>query len=181
MINELKIDLACGDRKREGFVGVDYVKTPSTDYVMDLTKYPWDIESDSVEELHCSHYVEHIPHNIYNLNDHRDGLIQFMDECYRILKVGGKFTIICPYFTSERAFGDPTHTRYIGKWSFYYFNKQWIETNKLEHYGIKSNFDMTFSYYVSNDLTLKSEEVRNQAFEHDWNAIDDLKVELIKI
>jgi len=181
MINELKIDLGCGDNKKEGFKGIDIAQTPSTDYVVDLTKYPWNIESNSAQEVHCSHYIEHIPHDIKNPDDTRDGLIQFMDEVYRILKPGGKFTIVCPYYTSIRAFGDPTHVRYIGEWSFYYFNKEWLEANKLQHYNINSNFDIKYSYYITNELTLKSEEVRNHAFKHDWNAIDDIIVELTKL
>jgi Methyltransferase domain. len=181
MVNELKLDLCCGDNKREGFFGIDIAQTISTDCVMDLTKYSWDIASESADEIHCSHYVEHIPHDINNPNDKRDGFIQFMDEVYRILKPGGKVHIICPYYTSIRAFGDPTHVRYIGEWSFYYFNKEWLTVNKLNHYNINSNFDMKFSYYINNELTLKSEEVRNEAFKHDWNVIDDLIVDLVKI
>lgn len=181
MVNEIKIDLACGNNKRENFYGIDIAQTPSTDLVMNLLQFPWDIESNSVEELNCSHFVEHIPHDIKNPNDSRDGFIQFMDEAYRIMKVGGKATITAPYYTSIRAFGDPTHVRYIGEWSFFYFNQEWLKSNKLEHYNISSNFDIRYSYYITNELTLKSEEVRNEAFKHDWNAIDDIIVELIKL
>lgn len=56
-----------------------------------------------------------------------------------------------------------------------------MDVNKLSHYGIKANFDITFSYFISNELTLKSEEVRNRAFNNDWNAIDDLIVQLTKL
>ena len=181
MINEKKLDLACGNSKREGFKGIDISKTDSTDYIMDLTKYPWDIESDSVEELNCSHYLEHIPHDINNPNDTRDGLIQFMDEVYRILKPNGKATFQVPYLTSVRAFQDPTHQRFICKETFQYFNKEWMKVWNLEHYNIKANFDATFSYFISNELTLKSKEIREQSFNKDWNVIDDLQIELIKI
>ena len=181
MITELKLNLACGNTRKEGFAGVDIEHTSCTDYIMDLTKYPWDIESDSVDEIFCSHYIEHIPHNIHNPNDSRDGFIQFMDEVYRVLKVGGRATLVAPYLTSVRAFQDPTHCRYICKETFYYFNKQWINTYNLQHYNIKSNFDINYSYYITNELTLKSEEIRNNAFNHDWNAIDDIIIELTKL
>jgi len=62
MINELKLDLACGDNKREDYKGIDKVETSSTDYVVDLQIFPWPIESESAEEINISHYVEHIPH-----------------------------------------------------------------------------------------------------------------------
>lgn len=204
MINELKLDLACGDNKREGFVGIDVVKTDSVDYIVDLQKYPWPIESDSAEEINCSHYVEHIKHDNVALDlvelidecnsfkefkkklkdsefvNSKDGFIKFFNELYRIMKPGGICKIHSPYYTSIRAFGDPTHTRYLGEWSFYYLNKEWRDNNKLSHYGLDCDFDIKYSYYVTNEMTLKSEEVRNKAFLHDWNVVDDIYVELIK-
>lgn len=180
MENEkIKIDLACGDNKKEGYIGVDIKETSSTDIVHDLSIYPWPFEDNSVDEIHCSHYIEHIPHELDN-GDERDGFIQFMDECYRILKPKGKLDIIAPYYTSMRAYGDPTHKRYIADMSFYYFNKEWRDNNKLSHYGIKCDFDMTFSYFITNDLTLKSDEIRDKAFKHDWNAVDDIIAKMVK-
>lgn len=195
MINELKLDLACGDAKREGYKGVDIAATNSTDYVVDLQKYPWPIESESAEEVNCSHYLEHIPHLdikglIKNCNsfdefkesitNSKDGLINFFNELYRILKPNGQVHIVSPYWSSIRAFGDPTHERYICDWSFLYVNKKWREDNKLEHYGLNCDFDVKISYYINNDMTLKSEEIRNKAFKHDLNSIDDIMVELTK-
>lgn len=204
MINEKKLDLACGDNKKEGFVGIDIIETGSTDHIVNLQQFPWPIESDSAEEVHCSHYIEHIKHDnvaldLSNIIDKcetfedfksklkedefvnaKDGLIKFFNEVYRIMKKDGKMTIIAPYYTSMRAFGDPTHTRYIADFSFYYLNKEWRELNKLDHYGIECDFDIKYSYHVTNEMTLKSDEVRNKAFAHDWNVVDDILVELIK-
>lgn len=204
IINEPRLDLACGDSKREGFKGVDIVATGSADYVFDLQKYPWPIESNSVEEINCSHYIEHIKHDTVaidlvdivnksssfeefkaNLNEKeftssKDGLIKFFNEIYRILKPGGKAYITAPYYTSIRAYGDPTHVRYIGDWSFNYINKEWRDNNRLSHYGLECDFDVKISYYITNELSLKSEEVRNKAFQHDWNVIDDIMVDLTK-
>lgn len=177
----IKIDLACGDNKKEGFTGVDIVKTEAVDIVFDLNQYPWPFEDNSVDEINCSHYIEHIPHDINNPNDKRDGFIQFMDELYRILKPNGKAVLTAPYYTSIRAIQDPTHLRSIGEASFYYFNKQWRDNNKLSHYGINSNFDARFSFFITNDLMLKSEEVRSEAFKHYWNAADDIIIELKKL
>ena len=178
-MEKIKIDLACGNAKREGFTGVDYVKTDSTDIVHDLTQYPWPFEDNSVDEINCSHYIEHIPHDIKN-GDDRDGLIQFMDEVYRILKPDAKAHITAPYYKSERAFGDPTHKRYIGDLSFPYYNKQWRDVNGLSHYGINCNFDIRLSYHIDNELTLKSEVIRNECFKKDWNDINDIIVEMTK-
>jgi predicted SAM-dependent methyltransferase len=63
MISEKKLNLACGQNKVEGYFGVDIVKTDMVDAIVDLMKYPWDIESESAEEIICSHYIEHINHD----------------------------------------------------------------------------------------------------------------------
>jgi len=199
LINESKLDLACGNNKKEGFKGIDVVKLPEVDYVVDLQVYPWPIESNSADEIYCSNYIEHIPHlnvkgvlkesNSFEefkskLLDSKDGLIDFFNEVYRILKPGGKITIVVPYYSSERAYGDPTHVRYIPDFLCYYLSKKWRDDNKLEHYGLTCDFDLnndiTLSYHISNELTLKSEEIRNKAFRNDWNAIENLMIELVK-
>lgn len=176
----MKLDLACGDNKMfKDFIGVDKVKTSSVDIVHDLNVYPWPFEDGSVDEVYCSHYVEHIPHDVKN-GDERDGLIQFMDELHRVLKLGGQATIIAPYYKSQRAFGDPTHQRFIGDLTFPYYNKEWREVNKLSHYDINCDFDITYSYHVINEMTLKSEEVRHESFLHDWDVINDIVAKMIK-
>jgi hypothetical protein len=109
-----------------------------------------------------------------------------MNELYRILKPGGTVKITAPYYTSIRFYGDPTHCRPICDWTFYYFNKEWRDENGLSHYGITANFDShpskcNISYYITNDMTLKSEEVRNNAFKHQWNTIEDIIIDLKKL
>ena len=178
-MDKIKVDLACGNSKKEGYIGVDIVETANTDVVHNLNQYPWPFEDNSVDEIHCSHYIEHVPHDIDN-EDGRDGLIQFMDELYRILKPGAIANILAPYYKNERAFGDPTHRRYIGDWSFLYWNKDWRDNNNLSHYGINCDFDMKLSYHIDNDLTLKSQEIRAEAFKKEWNAVTDISVELTK-
>jgi len=194
-VDKIRVDLACGGSKKKGYIGVDIANISDVDIVHDLTMYPYPFEDSSVDEIYCSHYVEHIPHLGIQaalkesvsfedfkeklLND-KDGFIKFFDEIYRILKPNGKATIIAPHYMSVRAFGDPTHHRYVGDFSFLYLNKGWRDTNKLSHYNINADFDMKYSYYVSNELTLKSEEIRNEAFRTQWNSIDDIIVELTK-
>src|SRR5437588_706100 len=98
----LKLDIACGRRKRPGFTGIDIAHLPEVDIVHDLERFPWPVESESVGEAFCSHYIEHTPN-----------LMQFMNELYRVMKRGAVCTILAPYYTSIGAWQDPTHTRAI--------------------------------------------------------------------
>jgi len=199
MVDKTKIDLACGSNKMEGFFGIDVVAAEGIDLVHDLNVYPWPIESNSVKEIHCHHYMEHIPHDSWRVvakscetfeefkakasEPYIDGVLKFMDELYRILEPGGKAHIQVPHAKHSRAYGDPTHVRYMLDWSFYYFNKEWRDlpgNEGIKHYDINCDFDMVFSYHIDESLILKSDEVRSKAFKEDWDSILDLKVELTK-
>lgn len=165
----VKINLACGQVKQEGFIGIDKIKTDATDIVMDLEEYPWPIPDECIDEITCSHFVEHVT-----------DLIKFIDEIYRILKKGAKCTIVAPYYSSMRAFQDPTHKRSICEASFLYYNKDWRDQNKLDHYGIKANFDFNYGYIVTQDWVNRSQEARDFAIRHYWNVVSDIYVTLTK-
>jgi ubiquinone/menaquinone biosynthesis C-methylase UbiE len=165
----VKVDLGCGQNKQPGFIGVDYRKIDGVDVVHDLEVFPWPFEDNAVDEVHCSHYVEHTP-----------DLIKFMDELYRIMKEGAKATIIAPYYSSMRAWQDPTHKRAISEASFLYFNKGWRDQNGLSHYNIKSDFDFSYGYAIDPTWGNRSEEARGFAIKHYWNVVNDIQVTLTK-
>jgi hypothetical protein len=125
-----RLDLACGQRKREGYFGVDLAPTDDADLVHDLMSFPWPFDDDSVEEAYSSHYVEHT----YPVGGPNDGLIAFMNELHRICRPDAKVQIIHPYALSTRAFQDPTHTRFIPETTWYYFSLEWRTEQGLDHY-----------------------------------------------
>lgn len=178
----LRIDLACGQVKKEGFTGVDIVKLPGVDIVCNLTKFPWSFESNSVDEIYCSHFIEHLDGETF---------IKFMDECYRIMKVGtyvenvpqqegAHITFIAPYYSSVRAIQDPTHKQFISEQSFLYYNKKWREDNKLTHYPIKSDFDFSYSYFLDPEITTWNHERQRFAIKFYNNSVSDIMIRLIK-
>lgn len=120
----MKIDLGCGLHPLEGFVGVDILS--QSDYVIDLEQAQLPFEDASVDEIWASHVMEHI-HN----------LIPLMNECHRVLKVGGIFTILVPLYPHKQAIQDPTHVRYFVEDTFLYWNKDaWLYENVGKTYGI---------------------------------------------
>lgn len=172
-------DLACGNNKQKGFKGVDITKKGTQANIeWDLSRYPWPFKDNSVDEIFCSHFLEHIPH----IDSYHDGLFLFMDECWRILKPGAGARFIVPYYSSVRAIQDPTHHRSIGEPTFLYFTKAWRKMNKLEHYPVKCDFEIVkIDHAISEEFTGRaSEAVQFQAM-HSINVINDIHVLLKKL
>jgi predicted SAM-dependent methyltransferase len=78
----LKLDLGCGKNKINAeFTGVDCIDFPGVDVVANLAEkkkgkfilWPW--ADNSVDEVHCSHFVEHLE---------PDERIHFANELYRV-------------------------------------------------------------------------------------------------
>ncbi len=185
----LRLSLACGDRVPEGFKGVDIAKTKSTTYVQDLMKFPWSqFKDNSVDEIEVSHYVEHIPHG----DGYHDPFFQFFDEIYRILKPAefdpnnpnvptkGFVNIVSPYYSSMRAWQDPTHQRAISEASFLYLNKQWRIDNLLDHYPVSCDFDFSYGYVVNPTWQNRNQEAQGFAIQNYINAVSDIQVMLVK-
>jgi SAM-dependent methyltransferase len=165
----LKLDLGCGENKRDGFLGVDLYA--DTDYRINLMEFPWPIADGVVDELYCSHFFEHVA---------GPDRIPFMDECWRILVPNGKMTIICPYWSSPRAIQDPTHKwPPIAEQSFLYFNKDWRTQNRLNHYLGKCDFDFGFGYLADIETGSKNQETQQFYIKHYLQAVNDLQVNLV--
>lgn len=163
----LKLDIACGKNKKPGFIGVDI--WDGADIVVDLEKFPWPFEDNSVDEIFCSHYIEHTP-----------DLISFANELFRILKVGATAEIIAPYYSSIRAWQDPTHLRAISENTFLYFNNEWRLINGLDHYPLTADFDYVCSHIISPEWMEKPEEERKFAIRHYINVVSDIHAILTK-
>ena len=182
----IALDLGCGQQKSsieffkenlhieaDRVIGIDIADIEGVDIVHDLTVFPYPIEDESVDAIFSSHFVEHL-----------DGIerMKFFDECYRILKPGGKMRHLHTYYKSVRAVQDPTH-----KWpplsenSYLYWDKNWREQNKLDHYPIKCDFEFNV-YYVWQDPTVanKNEETRFFNIDKYWNIVADMIVDMVK-
>jgi hypothetical protein len=130
----LRLDLGCGRNKLEGFTGVDKY-SPDADVKLDLFVFPWPWKDNSVDEIHASHFVEHIPQNLR---------WRFFEEACRVMKKDAMFRIIVPSWKSERAYGDMTHEwPPVAASTFWYLDKGWRVANKLTYgpYDIKCDFE----------------------------------------
>jgi len=168
------LDIACGQRKKEGFKGIDIAG--DADIVHDLNEVPWPIRTSSVREIFCAHYVEHIPHRQPGWE--KDGWFRFFEEVHRILAPGATAEFIHPYVMHGRAFWDPTHVRFVHESTWYYLDAQWREAQQLDHYGTDVDFEIVTvdAMGLSDEFMSRNQETQGFARTHYWNVIPDLRV-----
>lgn len=173
-----RVILACGTTKKEGWIHVDREALDHVDLQYDLLTFPWPFNDNEVYEFECEHFIEHIPHDLgskYSV----DGLTVFMEEAYRCLMPYGTIRLVVPYYTSVRAWQDPTHCRVITERTFDYYNKEKSKLLGVEHYMGECNFEKLSQRLIVNpEFESKSEEAKAWAMRHYWNVIDDMEVVL---
>lgn len=168
----LKLDLGCGINKREGFVGVDCRSFDGkVDQVVDLGK-PWPWKDGSVEEAHCSHFLEHLT---------GADRIHFVNELYRVLIPGGKCTLIVPHWASSRAYGDLTHQwPPVSEFWFFYLSRQWRAAQAPHNDGYECDFDATWAYSLHPSIQSHNQEYQMHAVQFWKEAALDIIATLIK-
>lgn len=168
----MKLDLGCGRSPRAGFTGVDMAAGCNPDVIHDLRITPWPFDDGSVDEVHSSHFLEHL-----------DGeeRIAFMEELYRVLKPGGTAVIITPYWSWAGAVQDPTH-----KWppiveqSYHYFNKALREQMGVDFYPITCDFDLSFDFSVLRQFAQVPKTELDRARLHSLNVVAEIRATLVK-
>lgn len=185
-----KLDLGCGKNPREGFIGVDS-RAFGQQAICDLSKPKWAFKQtkdlppfglvldssgqwilpdSSVDEVHCSHFVEHLtgPERIH-----------FVNELWRVLKPGGKATIITPHWASCRAYGDLTHQwPPVSEFWFYYLSKAWRDSQAPHNDGYTCDFDAVWGYGMRPEIQTKNQEYQQYAMANYKEAITDMQATL---
>lgn len=204
----IKLDIGCGKNKQAGFVGIDIYDFPGVDIVADLRQHTWAAEkvledmkprmvpftskahgdrwmfaSDSVDQVHCSHFLEHLT----NFGD-RWERVYFFNELHRIMKVGATCQMIFPHWASNRYYGDPTHKEPFSEMGFYYLNRAWrLDQGNAPHADVSVNpngyscdFDATWGYSLHSSLITRNQEVQQFALTWAKEAAQDIIATLTK-
>ena len=100
-------------------ITLDNNKTHSPDVIWDLNWRPLPFKDDEFDRIHAYEVLEHIG---------KQGEVElFFEEFYeywRILKPDGELRGTCPLWTSQWAWGDPSHTRVITPGTFTFLSQK---------------------------------------------------------
>lgn len=167
----LKLNLGSGPSKMPGFTSVDHTQFGEVDVVTDLNeRWPW--ADSSVDEAHASHVLEHFGSM---------ERIHFVNELFRVLKNGAKCTIICPFWASNRAYGDPTHKwPPLAEMAFYYWKRDW-RLSQAPHTdekhlkgGFNCNMEVTWGYSLHPEIATRNQEYQQHAIQFWKEAAQDI-------
>ena len=114
---ELRLNLGCGGKRLDGFVGVDRYPTPAVDVLADLgATLPF--ADGTVAEVMLDNVIEHMP-----------DIPALMREMHRICRHDARIVIRTPHFTSLSSWRDPTHLHHLS-----YFSMDHFERPGVAHY-----------------------------------------------
>jgi ubiquinone/menaquinone biosynthesis C-methylase UbiE len=77
----MKLDIGCGAKKKDGFIGVNLIQAGDTDIIADARDLPY--EDNTIEEIYMRRVLQHIKEENKTLS-----------EAYRVLQPNGKIQII---------------------------------------------------------------------------------------
>jgi hypothetical protein len=178
------LDIGCGkNKKNDGrkWTGIDILSFEGVDKVMNAGKDRWPFKDGSVDEVHASHFVEHL-----------EPLerIHFVNELFRVLKspeyVNGQLlkgfaTIITPHWASQRAYGDLTHKwPPVSEFWFYYLDKDWRAVNAPHNDLYKCNFVVNWGYSLHPEIQSRNVEYQQNGLKFWKEAAQDTIAQFLK-
>jgi hypothetical protein len=107
---KLRLNVGSGRRRLAGFYNLDLVPLPEVDVVADLEEPLTALPDDSVEEVYCRHVLEHVAR-----------FTELLAELHRVVTPTGRLEVVVPHFSNPYGYSDPTHVRFFGLYSFFYF------------------------------------------------------------
>ena len=108
--NPVILDIGCGRNKKAGAIGIDRADLPGVDIVADAEEGLGFLPNEFADKIYAMSFLEHV-----------DNFENLMCEIVRVLKKDGKAIVEVPHFSNPYYYSDPTHKRFFGLYSFYYF------------------------------------------------------------
>lgn len=95
---EKKLNLGCGERKKEGYINVDWKAGLEPEVIHDLNVFPYPFPDNSIDLIEADHIFEHLDRPFF-----------VMRELHRILKPGASLNIKVPHFSRGLAHAEHRH------------------------------------------------------------------------
>lgn len=108
-----KLNLGCGEFKKEGYINLDWSEAVKPDIIHNLNKFPYPFSDNEFDLIEADHLLEHLS-NVFRV----------MKEIHRIARNGAKVIIRVPHFS--RGFTHPEHKRGFDFTFPLYFNKNFV-------------------------------------------------------
>lgn len=122
------VDLGCGKRKPEGYIGIDIRKFKGVDHVLDLGKEPMPFGDNFVDVLRALHLFEHFyPHELFYC----------IEECWRVLKPKGRIHIEVPKAGTMAYYMHPDHKIQFVENTFSFFQ---VPAGGIDPHGYLKHF-----------------------------------------
>jgi hypothetical protein len=174
-----RINIGSGKDYRPGYLNIDINRDSNPDIVLDLSVpmiFPVSVQSPDYGDVTLAeNQFDQIV--AIDVLEHIQQLPQFMGNCLKLLREGGKFTILVPYDLSLGAWQDPTHVRGFNENSWLYYTKWFWYLGWFEHRFAITESNMNLSEYGE---SLFSGDVPQQEILRTPRAVDSLSVVLTK-
>lgn len=109
-----KLNIGCGRDYRQGWENVDISKAVKAEAYLDIRKDQLPYMDESASQVYISGVLEQIGDN--------DQFLHAMNECHRVLTVGGQMTVVVPNARYAIASRDPMDIRKFTRETFAYFD-----------------------------------------------------------
>jgi len=161
-MNTRHLDIGCGKIPRNPFNqeelhGIDVMELQTTACIYKkvnvvIEKLPY--EENYFDSISAYDFLGLIPRSAITEGRVRFPFIELMNEIYRVLKPGGIFYSVSPYFPRNEAFVDPTYVNFIAKRTHRYFTLPDITASV---YGFNGRFKALQSKPVKPSMVGKKE------------------------
>ena len=123
----MRLDIGSGDkgRKEKDYLKLDKydfsAEYPEGEFLQHDVQYPLPFADSSIDEIWCSHMLEHLPPRHPDIEKDIDFLIWVMNEFHRVLKVDCIAHCLVPWCDHPNSRRHPAHYRSFNQWSFEWF------------------------------------------------------------
>ncbi|SRR3989339_1018990 len=128
-----KLNLGCGEDKKEGYVNLDWQALTNPDVTHDLNALPYPFPDNSFDLVEAFHVLEHL-----------DKPFLVMKEMHRILKPGGTLHLKVPHFS--RGFTHAEHAHGFDITFPLYFNKDFT---KAGFFGVEFKLEKMEMHWLA--------------------------------